>query len=296
MRAAQAGNGESSYGAAPPVADLRRAVVEAAAVLAENQEPDGGFALVPVASQPEGSPGDNLFSTATVLAVAAPALPKECVARAADYILRRRGARGLWAWAADESLPPDADDTAICLGALARAGVAMDASEAARLLRKFWRWGGPFRTWLARGDWNKRDRDDAVVNCNVLWAFRELGVAVRAAELRSVRSMVIACREPTRYYCSEASVAWAAARVGIATPSLRPPPNDALAGRPLECALWSLAGAPGHDWAALLLDMREADGGWAAEPWVQGYVGAWESRPVTIAFAIAALSRLATAA
>lgn len=269
----------------------------AAGVLAESQEADGGFPLVPVASRPPGSAGDSLFSTAMVLALAAPVLPAECVARAAAYILDRRDGRGLWAWAADGSLPPDADDTACCLGALARIGATVDGRRGARLLRKFWRWGGPFRTWLARGGWNARDRDDAVVNCNVLWALRELGAPARAAELRSVGRMVAAHRGgPTPYYCSEASVAWAAARVGIATPWLRPPPDPELAGRPLECALWSLAApSPPAGAAARLLDMRDADGGWRAEPWVQGNPGAWESRPVTVAFVIAALSRLASA-
>lgn len=268
----------------------------AAGILAESQEADGGFPLVPVASLPLGSAGDSLFSTATVLALAAPVLPAECVTRAAAYILDRRDPRGLWAWDADGSLPPDADDTALCLGALARIGSTVDGRQGARLLRKFWRWGGPFRTWLARGGWNARDRDDPVVNCNVLWALRELGTPVRAAERRSVERMVDAHRGPTRYYCSEASVAWAAGRVGIATPWLCPPPDSALAGRPLECALWSLAApAPPAGAAALLLDMRDADGGWRAEPWVQALPGTWESRPVTIAFVIAALSRLAPA-
>jgi len=263
-------------------------------VLAECQEADGGFPLVPVASRPLGSAGDSLFSTATVLALAAPLLPAECVSRAAAYILERRDGRGLWAWAADGSLPADADDTALCLGALARIGAAVDGRRDARLLRKFWRWGGPFRTWLASGGWNRRDRDDPVVNCNVLWALRELGAPVRAAERRAAGRMVAAHRGPSRYYCSEASVAWAAARVGIATPRLRPPPGSALAGRPLECALWSLAApAPPAEAAALLLEMRDADGGWRAEPWVQGVPGTWESRPVTIAFVLAALSRLA---
>jgi hypothetical protein len=281
-------------GAAPSALDLRGATAAAAGVLAESQEAGGGFPLVPVAARPPGSATDSLFSTATVLALAAPVLPAECVSRAAAYILGRRDGRGLWAWAADGSLPPDADDTACCLGALARIGAPVDGRRGARLLRKFWRWGGPFRTWLARGAWNARDRDDPVVNCNVLWALGELGAPVRGAERRSAERMVAAHRGPTRYYCSEASVAWAAARVGIATPRMRPPPDPALAGRPLECALWSLAApAPPAGAAALLLDMREADGGWRAEPWVQDNLGAWESRPVTIAFVIAALSRLA---
>jgi hypothetical protein len=138
--------------------DLRHAITSAAAVLAESQDADGGFPLVPIASLPLGSAGDSLFSTAMVLALAAPVLPAECVARAAAYILGRRDGRGLWAWAADGSLPPDADDTACCLGALARIGAAVDGRQGARLLRKFWRWGGPFRTWLAKGGWNARTR------------------------------------------------------------------------------------------------------------------------------------------
>lgn len=281
---------------APSTADLHGAIAVAARVLAKSQEADGGFPLVPVLSEPLGSAGDSLFSTATVLALAAPVLPAECVARGAAYILERRDGRGLWAWAADGSLPADADDTALCLGALARIGAAVDGRQGARLLRKFWRWGGPFRTWLAGGAWNRRDRDDPVVNCNVLWALRELGAPVRGAERRAVERMVAAHRGPSRYYCSEGSVAWSAARVGIATPSLRPPAGSALAGRPLECALWSLAApAPPAGAAALLLELRDADGGWRAEPWVQGVPGVWESRAVTIAFVIAALSRLASA-
>lgn len=286
------GASRSQDGAAPSAADLRGAVAGAAALLVESQGRDGDFPVLRAAPAAEGYPGQNLFATATVLALAAPLLPAECVSRAVGYILNRRDRWGLWEWASDGSLPPDADDTAVCLGALARVGAWRDGAEGARLLRKFWRWGGPFRTWLARGDWNKRNRDDPVVNCNVLWALRELGIPARGAELRSIRSMVAAWCGPTRYYCSEASLAWAAARIGIATPLLRPPPDEALAGRPLECALWSLAAPPTAARLALLLDMRQPDGGWRAEPWVQGVnAGTWESHAVTTAFVIAALQQ-----
>jgi hypothetical protein len=84
--------------------------------------------------------------------------------------------------------------------------------------------------------------------------------------------------------------------VGIPTPGLRPPPDSALAGQPLECALWSLAApAATAGAAALLFEGRDSDGGWRAEPWVRAQPGVWESRTVTIAFVIAALSRLAPA-
>jgi hypothetical protein len=270
------------------------AIEAGAAALAAMQEADGGFPLEPVASQPPGGPADNLFATATVLGVAAAFLPDDIVSRAAAYILRRRNRQGLWSWDADGVLPVDSDDTAICMGALVRAGVTMDAGKDARLLRSFWRWGGPFRTWRARGYWNRRDRDDAVVNCNVLWALTSLGAPLRPREVRAVGALVAAQRGPSRYYCSQASVAWAAARVGLDALSLRTPDEADLAGRPLECALWGLAGKVGSEAAAgLLLAIRRSDGGWTAEPWVRDHLGAWESRAVTTAFAVAALARLA---
>jgi hypothetical protein len=280
--------------AAPSAADIGRAWRTAAALLADSQEPDGSFNLAAVASLPRGGPDDNLFSTATVLALASSTLSPDRLSRAGTYIRERRLEGGLWGWGTDGTLPPDSDDTAVCLGALVRIGVDLDVRREARLLRRFWRWGGPFRTWRGNGGWQARDRDDAVVNCNVLWALREIGARLKPAELRVVRRMVAAQDGPTRYYCSPASLAWAAARVDLATPQLNPPTGADLWERPLECALWSLAGRiPANEGAAALLAMREADGGWSSEPWVRGLVGAWQSRPVTIAFALAALRRAA---
>lgn len=273
-------------------ADVRRSVAAGLRGLEEAQEPDGSFALATVPSRPPVTPADNLFSTAMVLGLVPGRLHPEVVARAATYLLDRREADGLWKWAEGAPIPSDSDDTACCLGALALAGAALDRTAGVRQLRRFWRWGGPFRTWLARGAWGSRDRDDPVVNCNVLWAIEQMGVAPKRAEQAAVARIVARATRGSRYYCSAASVAWAAARAGIPTPQLSPPANAAT--RPLECALWLLAGRePGPGAGALLLDTQEADGGWPSEPWVQDHSGAWESRPVTAAFAIAALSRIA---
>ncbi len=277
------------------VAAIRRSVAAGLRALEEAQEQDGSFALAGVPSSPPVTPADNLFSTAMVLGLLAGELHPQVVARAATYLLDRREADGLWKWAEGAPLPPDSDDTACCLGALARAGATLDRTAGVRQLRRFWRWGGPFRTWLARGAWGARDRDDAVVNCNVLWAIQQLGAAPKRAERAAVGRIVARTQGATRYYCSAAHVAWAAARAGIPAPHLSPPAN--AAGRPLECALWLLAGRElGPGAGTLLLDAQEADGGWPAEPWVQDHSGAWESRPVTAAFAIAALSRIAPSA
>ena len=279
-----------SRGTAASEAAISRALRGAARLVIDSQEADGSFPLVPVQSRPLGTPGDNLFSTATVLALAPQVLPPERVSRAAAYLLERRGADRLWAWDVRRAVPADSDDTACCLAALAIVGGPLDPEQDARSLRTFWRWRGPFRTWAKAHGWNGRERDDAVVNCNVLWALRLLGANPRRAELRSVGRLVAAQQGATRYYCSPASVAWAAARAGIATPHLTAPAQEKLRGRALEIALWALAGSlPRATAAALLLDAQTADGGWAPEPWVQDHVGAWESRPVTAALAIAAL-------
>jgi hypothetical protein len=274
-------------------AEIRRSVTAALRALEEAQEPDGSFPLTVVPSQPPVTPADNLFSTAMVLGLLPGELSPETVSRATAYLLGRREAQGPWAWVADGSLPPDADDTACCLGALAAVGAALDRAGGVRLLRRFWRLGGPFRTWLARGTWGSRDRDDPVVNCNVLWAIQQLGAAPRRAERAAVGRIVARARGATRYYCSAASVAWAAARVGIPTPRLLPPADALLAGRPLECALWLLASREPRPAAGkLLLDMQEADGSWPAEAWLHDHRGEWQSQPVTTAFAVAALSRM----
>lgn len=277
----------------PSPADLRASMQAAAKRLAEMQRAEGDFELTASSTKPPESATDNLFATATVISVAGRFLPDTCVTRAARYIMERREPNGLWAWAPDGAIPADADDTAICLGALACAGVALDGQRDARLLRKFWRWGGPFQTWLAKGGWSERSRDDPVVNCNVLWALRMLGVRIRSRETNAVRRMLARHSGATRYYCSAGSVAWAAARVGVEAPSLAPPDGAALDGRPLECALWTLAlPTPPAAAAGLLMDMNDPPRGGALEAWIMDHKGAWHSEAVTTAFGVAALARL----
>ncbi len=258
------------------------------------QAADGSFPIAATASRLPSTPFDNLFSTAMILGILPGLLGAEAVSRAAAYLLARREPGGMWSWVTNGPLPADSDDTACCLGALAVAGAGIDRAEGVRLLRRFWRFfRGPFRTWMARGYWGRRDRDDAVVNCNVLWALEQLGATPRRAERAAVTRILARTRGATRYYCSAASVAWAAARVGIPAPHITRPHESELAGRPLECALWLLARP--QPWPAattLLVEMQQRDGAWAAEPWLQDNTGSWESEAVTTAFAVAALRRI----
>ena len=273
-------------------AGIREALGGALHFLHDSQAADGSFALESVPSRVPLTRADNLFSTAMVLGLLPALLRPETRARASEYLLQRRDAEGHWSWLPDGSLPPDADDTACCLGALAGVDAALDRAEGVRTLRRFRRWWGPFRTWMAGGAWGARDRDDAVVNCNVLWAIERLGGRPTGGERAAVQRLVARTPEAPRYYCSTGSLAWAAARAGIATPALRRPAASELAGRPLECALWSLACA--DDWpegAELLLGLQASDGGFAAEPWVRDHSGAWQGGAVSTAFAAAALAR-----
>jgi hypothetical protein len=277
-------------GSVPSATEVRRAIAAGASYLAAVQDGRGAFPIAPLPANRAETVTDDLFASATVAELAAAVLPRECLSSTAEYILRRRRSDGYWSWSPDGSLPPDADDLACCLGAQVTLGVELDAAAEARRLREFWRWRGPFRTWLGKGYWNSRDRDDPVVNCNVLWALGRIGVDARDRERRVIERMVGSHRGPSRYYCHEASVAWAAARAGVRFPG-QCPEGSKLTGRPLETALWALAGSLDIGVAAAcLLGLRDADGGWPAEPWVQGDGGTWESRPVTTAFAIAALS------
>lgn len=274
--------------------NLRESIAAAVRCIEAAQERDGSFALAESASRPPATRSDNLFSTAMVVGLLSKELRPETLARAAAYLVARRDSTGFWAWLADGTMPADADDTACCLGALACAGAHVDRTASVKLLRRFWRLGGPFQTWMTRRmwGWGSRERDDAVVNCNVLWAIRVLGGTSRRAEQAAATRIVARTPAGTRYYCSAASVAWAAARVGIATPHLVRPADAALANRPLDCALWLLASQ--RQWsegAALLLAHQEADGGWPGEAWLHDHAGDWESRSVTTAFAIAALTQ-----
>lgn len=278
------------------VEEIARAVAAGLRSLRESQEPDGSFALPKNPTRPAATPSDNLFSTAMVLGLLAGQLHPETASRAAAYLLGRREKSGLWSWLPDGTIPPDSDDTACSLGALAALGAPIDREGGVRLLRKFWRLGGPFQTWnvpwYSRGGWRSRDRDDPIVNCNVLWAIERLGGTPRPAERMAASRLVAEAQGPTRYYSSAASIAWAAARVGIPTPQFVRPDVAALVDRALECALWMLAvREPWREGADLLIGMQEEDGGWRAEDWVHDHAGDWQSRAVTTAFAVAALSR-----
>lgn len=275
--------------------DLDDAITSGLAALARMQSPDGSFPLWTGTSG--WRPCGPLFSTAYILMGAGSGLPAENIARALAYIRAERRPDGLWEYDKSLGLPPDADSTACALAALARHGQRADVLGGDTLLRAFWRVGaGPFQTWRAPSPLSGPERDDAVVNGNVLFALRRLGAPATPAELAAVEQLFR--RSPaSRYYCYPATIAHAAARAGLPPDVLAP----AAAARPtpehlLGVVQWLCAtrAAP-PELTNAVLEAQRADGAWPIWPWVTGHGNPrpfWGSPAVTTALAIEALAQI----
>lgn len=274
---------------------LEQAVAEGVAALARMQAADGSFPFFTRTPPLPWVPCDPIFATASVLLSAGARLPRESVEPAATYVRGRRRPDGLWQYDATLDVPPDADTTACSLAALSECCGNRGLEEGADLLRSFWRHdGGPFRTWRVGGMWSQRDRDDAVVNCNVVYALSRLGSPATPAELEAVRRLVQRSAGGSRYYCAPATIAHALRRAeldpGALPPAASAPPD---ARDVLACVEW-LCGLRRSDpkLVARVLAAQEPDGTWPAWPWVTA-VGSpkplWGSAAVSTALALEAL-------
>lgn len=278
-------------------AALAEAMRRGVAGLVGRQQPDGSFPLLAGSPARGWQPCGRLFSTAYVVLVAGRLLPAESAAAARQFIRSRRRPDRLWEYDPVLGIPPDADSTACSLGALADDGRADELADGARLLRGFWRPdAGPFRTWSAPGIWSLPEREDPVVNGNILAALRRLGSPPTAAEAAAALALCARSQGQSRYYCGPAAVAHAAHLGGLPLPALpktaleRPPPTDLLA-----CVQWLAATGERDDaLVAAVLEAQRPDGAWPIRPWVTGQaMPFWASAAVTTALALEALSRLA---
>jgi Prenyltransferase and squalene oxidase repeat len=259
-------------------------------VALERLQQDGVFPLELWPERPATTPADSLFCTAATLLACGELLPRHRVEAALEVIERRRRPDGHWAWLPDDSLAPDADSTSVALAALIRFGDAPPAS--AGLLRSYWRVEADcFRTWL-HGPLATPERDDAVVNCNVLYCLRLAGEA-RDAEVAAVRDVVARVPAGTRYYPSPTSLAYAAARAGVldAEPATVGDGSPSEGLGPLRLAESLAAGRGGWDAVELLLTEQQPDGRWGAAAWFMDDVGAYCSDAYSTAVAVEALSR-----
>ena len=150
--------------------------------------------------------------------------------------------------------------------------------------------------WRGTGLWSARDRDDAVVNCNVLHALAVLGVPGTGTETEAVQRLIRQSAGRCRYYCSPTTIAYAARRAGVQLGVL---PAEVTA-RPrldrevLPSAQWLTAVR--YDDAELIhhvLAAQGQDGSWSTEAWFTGAgnpVPVWGSPAISTALCIEALA------
>jgi hypothetical protein len=264
----------------PTYARARPALELGLSALQSMQQGDGSFPLFQRSEQTAWRACGPLFSTLSVLLAAGSLMSESVRTRAVDFVYRNRRRDGLWEFDPTFGIPPDADDTACALTVAARHDRARVNVSDAVLLRSFWRAdGGPFQTWRGDKSWSGRDRDDAVVNCNVLLALQELGAPASAHETKAVVDLIRASEAGCRYYCSPTTIAYAARRAGVTLAAL----PASLAARPsskglLPTAQWlSLCLRWDEDAVERVLAAQAADGSWPIEPW---FTGAGKPRPV----------------
>ena len=261
--------------------------------LAAMQHADGSFPLQGWGKRSWARKCFPLFSTITVVLAVGDLLPRNSVSRAVEFVLRCRRVDCLWDFDPKLGIPPDSDCTAGALAMIARYGSeALDPADVT-CLRSFWRQpDGPFTTWAAGGEWDERERDDAVVNCNILFALTALGGRPTASETEAVASLIGRSTAGCRYYCSTTTMAYAAVRAGVTVADL---PGSLTAkpsvGDVLPMAQWlSAAASPDDDAVAFILSKQSLDGRWRREEWFArpGH-GRWGSDAVSTALCIEGL-------
>jgi hypothetical protein len=270
--------------------------------LAAMQMPDGSFPLTHHNGRSPARQCHGLFSTLSILLALGDLLPPDVRSKALEFVAGQRSQDGTWHYDPDLKIPADSDTTACAVAALARYGHPIGGQASADLLRSFWRSdGGPFLTWRdAPQQWLQRDRDDAVVNCNVLLALRALGATPSALEYRAVIDLVNRSAKGTRYYCSWTSLGYAARRAGFPEAAI----NPRLLARPrhsdgvLPTAEW-LSAVRRWDGGAVtrILSAQSAAGEWKSEDWCRDVgIRRWGSAAVTTALCVEALHTAAAAA
>ena len=237
-------------------------------------------------------------------------------ARAAGWLVRDREEPGLWRYhGKNDSLPPDADDTAMAWVALQREGYSLSpkALDAVRASRNE---ANLFNTWMGDPSARVDSREpDAVVNLNALLLFNlvhESFDPVCAYVLKQVESDGF--RGGSIYYPSQWCFTYAFSRayadggVGClkaSVPKIRQKTlslqqNDGGWGSDYETALALLTllnfgerGAPVEKALKLLMVRQMSDGGWVLEG---AYTGAdrsmsYGSRAVTTSLCVEAIAK-----
>ena len=275
------------------------AIIDGLAALGRMQSKDGSFSLFYRKGNSKWTECSPVFSTAYIMIGSGQLLSWTKIHRALDFILKSRRKDRLWEYDSAIGVPPDSDCTACALAAMTYGNhINLDKESEADLLKSFWRNnGGPFYTWRGEGIWSKRDRDDPVVNCNILYALDCLGYPASDRDVKTIEEFISNCQSGSRYYHSPSTIAHAAARAGINTASLpevstnKPPVSKLLA-----CIQWICGtGLYDENIVQQILDSQNKEGVWPIRPWVTGTGNPkpmWGSPAVTTSLAIEALRTL----
>lgn len=273
---------------------LEAAVRSGIAALEKMQRRDGSFELVKWVRGGRPTHAHHLFASAWVLIALGKNLPREYAQRTAAAITEARDRRGTWNFDPALQIPNDVDSTSCAIIALDEAGVAAGERDSV-LLRSQWRSErGRFATWFSDElAWRSPDRDDPVVNLNVITALQRIGKPLSGEEREGVMRYLANVPPTSRYYCDPMALPYAAAKANIPIDRAR----HRSWGRPgsrsttISIAQWiTINEETDVSLVNMLLSRQRSDGSWPAEPWFTGVsVPYWGSQAVTTAFCVEAL-------
>ncbi|OOZ79714.1 hypothetical protein BOW50_03550 [Solemya velum gill symbiont] len=288
------------YAARP--AQLKRitlAIQSGVEALQRSQLPNGAFPFSQRQSDGSWQACNPIFSTVTVLLCIGKLLPGSDVQRAIDYVVTCRESDGLWDYDPGMDIPADSDTVACALAALSNYAPDLIEQSDSDLLLSVLRPDGVFLTWYSDEDrWQLQARDDAVVNCNVIYALSMMGCHVTDHTIEAIAKLIQRSTTGSRYYTQRCMLAYVAVRAGF---DLTEIPEELTTqamfeDSPLSVAQSICAGIPPNEEAIpILLDTQCADGLWPAQPWCTGEgLEPWGSNAVTTAFCLEALNLLVT--
>lgn len=276
------------------VSRIRSAARSGVEALEAMQGKDGSFELVMWVRGGEQVLSHHLFASAWVLISAGRHLSQETVQRAAGAVQTARSQNGTWNFDPSRGIPNDADSTSCALLALASSGRPPGEPECS-LLRSQWRQERQrFATWFSDDErWRGADRDDPVVNLNILAALQQHASPASDVERSGVARYLATVPPTSRYYCDPMTIPYAAHRVGVPLDLGRHRAWGRPGGRSTTTSIahWiTINDTTDESLVATLLSRQLADGSWPAEPWFTGVNEPyWGSRAVTTAFCVEAL-------
>ncbi len=290
-------NSYHGYAATPALLrQITLAIQSGIKALQHSQLPNGAFPFMQRQGDGSWQACHPIFSTVTILLCVGKLLPESVVQRAIDYVLAcRQQSDGLWMYDPGMEIPADSDTVACALAVLSNHAPHLVESTGSDLLFSILRPDGIFSTWYSDDKaWLDPGRDDAVVNCNIIYALATIGCEIPAHSVDAIARLIQSSTAGSRYYTQRCMLAYAAVRAGY---DLAEIPKELTTqvmfeDSPLSLAQGICAGIPPNNEAVItLLDAQRVDGLWPVQQWCIGEgLQPWGSGAVTTAFCLEALN------